>query len=93
MVLTNMFPESGSVPCRSNAWYTSASVVDPKYGIAHRMKGTRAVCRIDGHNVGVLELGQRVRLAREFTRDFQRDKTMGQLRLPGQEYPAEGPAT
>ena len=61
-------------------------------GHADRVERRGVVDREDRHDVGVLELGQRLRLAARLGRDLQSDQPIGQVLLPGQEDPAEGPS-
>ena len=47
------------------------------------------VDRVDGDDVGVLQLGECLRLAEELGRDFQRHEAVGQVPLLGEVHPAE----
>jgi hypothetical protein len=63
----------------------------PEIGHAHSQQSPDAVDRVDGDDVGVLQLGERLRLVEADRRDLQRDGTRSQVVLACKVHPAERP--
>ena len=57
---------------------------------ADGLEGVRLMDRVDRHDVGVLQLGERPRFVEEVRGDLQDHEAVGQLALPGQVDAAEG---
>jgi hypothetical protein len=53
-------------------------------GHAHGLERIGTVDRVDRDDVGVLQLGERLRFAHDVRRDFQGDETVGEIALFGQ---------
>ena len=59
---------------------------------ADRLQTARAVARVNRHDMGVLQPGQRLGFASLIRRDLQGHQPVRQVRLPRQIHPAEGAA-
>ena len=85
-------PEPGSDRRPRSPRTTSARVVAPKIRHAHRLERAPPVDRVDRDDVGVLQLGQGLRLAGQ-GRGHLDDRPAGRPgQVAGQEHPAERPA-
>src|SRR5262249_18429950 len=59
-------------------------------GHAHGLDWPSLMHGVDGHNVGVLQLSQRLRLADQVGGPLEGQRALGEVPLPGENPPAKG---